>query len=182
MTDHTERLTLRPVALRDTEAILATRSLPAVAEWIYQPVWTREVAEERVARWVQQQEPGTVSRWIIALATTGEAVGDVFLRKDAEMHGSAETGYVVHPDHAGNGYATEAARAVLHIGFAEWKVHRIYARVDEENLGSVRVCERLGMRREGRLLENDRRGDAWSSELIFALIDREWTRMKKCNT
>lgn len=105
---------------------------------------------------------------------TGEVIGDVFLDNDAELQGTTEIGYMLHPNHAGQGFATEAARAALKIGFEVWKVHRIYARVDEENIASVRVCQHLGMRQEARLIENDRRGDVWSNELIFAMLDREW--------
>lgn len=180
MISSTERLTLRPIELRDVDAMLATRTIPEVVEFTYEPIWSREYAEERVARHAllsQEESPG-FTRWMIELTTTGEIVGDIFLSKDAELQGTAEIGYVIHPHYAGNGYATEAAREVLRIGFEEWQVHRIYARVDEDNIGSTRVCEHLGMRLEGTLLENDRRGDKWSTELVYAMLDREWEERK----
>lgn len=49
-------------------------------------------------------------------------------------------------------------------------MHRLYARLDVENTGSVRVCERLGMRREAHLVENDLDGDRWGSEYIYAAL------------
>jgi RimJ/RimL family protein N-acetyltransferase len=49
----------------------------------------------------------------------------------------------------------------------------VYARIDDENLASIRVAERLGMRREAHLLENDLRDGVWSSEVVYALLDRE---------
>ena len=180
----TERLTLRAIELRDIDAMLATRTIPDVVEFTYEPLWTREYAEERVSRWValQQEEEVTFTRWMIELTATGEIMGDIFLSKDAELQGTTEIGYVIHPRHAGHGYATEAAREVLRIGFEEWGVHRIYARVDEDNIGSTRVCEHLGMRREARLLENDRRGEKWSTELVFAMLDSEWEEQKNLVT
>lgn len=172
----TERLTLRPIEERDIDAMLSTRTIPEVVEFTYEPIWTREYAEERVAlhaRLSREQSPN-FTRWMIEMRDTGEVIGDIYLNKDAELQGTTEIGYVIHPDFAGNGYATEAAREALRIGFEEWGVHRIYARVDEDNMGSTRVCQHLGMRQEARLFENDRRGDKWSTELVFAMLDREW--------
>jgi RimJ/RimL family protein N-acetyltransferase len=143
----TDRLLLRPITLDDVDAMLATRTLPDVVSFTYEPVWTRDT-------------PGVI--------------GDVFLNKDDELAGTTELGYVIHPDFAGHGYATEAAREALRIGFEEWGVHRIYARVDEDNIGSVRVCQHLGMRQEARLIENDQRDGKWSTELVFAMLDQEW--------
>ncbi len=173
----TERLVLRPIALDDVDATLATRTLPQVVSFTYEPIWTRAYAEERIARWVELQRADDVrfTRWMIERRDTPGVIGDVFLNKDDELAGTTELGYVIHPDFSGNGYATEAAREALRIGFEEWRVHRIYARVDEDNTGSVRVCQHLGMRQEARLVENDQRDGQWSTELVFAMLDREWS-------
>lgn len=171
------RITLRPMTLDDAATMLGYRSIPEVNTYTYTPVWTS--IDDAIAH-VQKLVPKLIDpesgfgKWMIIRKDTGEVIGDVFLGKDAELQGTTEIGYMIHPDHAGHGFATEAARAAMRIGFEEWKVHRIYARVDEENIGSIRVCQRLGMRQEARLIENDKRGDVWSNELIFAMLDREW--------
>jgi RimJ/RimL family protein N-acetyltransferase len=85
----------------------------------------------------------------------------------------AEIGYAVHPDVGGRGLATEAARAALRLAFTTYGFHRVYARIDDENTASVRVAERLGMRLEAHLLENDLRDGEWAGELVYALLDRE---------
>ena len=174
----TKRLILRPIAIDDIDAMLATRTIPEVVAFTYEPLWNREYAEQRIARWVEIQQLDDIrfTRWMIELRDSGEVIGDVYLSKDEELAGTTEIGYVIHPDYAGHGYATEATREALRIGFEEWGVHRIYARVDEANIGSVRVCQHLGMRQEGRLLENDQRDGQWSTELVFAMLDREWHR------
>ncbi len=173
---HTDRLTLRPIEMRDIDAMLATRTIPELVAFTYEPIWTRAYAEDRIAMFVDLQRQPEISftRWMIELTATGQFVGDVYLSKDAELRGTTEVGYMIHPDHAGHGYATEATREALRIGFEEWGVHRIYARVDADNIGSMRVCQHQGMRLEGRLIENDMRGDQWSTELVFAMLDREW--------
>lgn len=173
-----DRLTLRPLTLNDAAALYSYRSIPDVNTYTYTPVWTS--MDDAIAD-VEQHVPkmndpdSGFSKWMIVRNDTGAVIGDVFLNKSAEMTGSYEIGYMIHPDHAGHGFATEAARMAMKIGFEKWGVHRIYARVDEDHVASARVCQRLGMRQEARLIENDKRGDLWSNELIFAMLDREWT-------
>lgn len=178
MNHMTDRLTLRLMTLNDAEAIYSYRSLPEVNTYTYTPVWasldTAIAHVEKHVPMIANPKSG-FSNWMIVRNDTDDVVGDVFLNRDTEMKGATEIGYMFHPDHAGQGFATEAVRAVLRIGFEDWGEHRIYARVDEENVGSVRVCEKLGMRQEARFIENDKRGNVWSNELIFAMLNREWT-------
>ncbi|MFI9048054.1 GNAT family N-acetyltransferase [Streptomyces sp. NPDC053427] len=83
-------------------------------------------------------------------------------------------GYVVHPDHSGHGYATEASRALLKLGFEDLQLHRIQAELDGRNNASARLLERLGMRRESHLRENGSLGGEGSDEVIYAMPAREW--------
>jgi len=168
----TERLTLRPVAPDDAEAFLAWRSSPDVVRYMYQPPWDRETAETKLRTWSSApfEEPGDVL--VLAVELDGEVVGEAML-KWAVGPRQAEIGYAVHPDVGGRGLATEAARATLGLAFGTYGFHRVYARIDDENTASVRVAERLGMRLEAHLLENDLRDGEWSGELVYALLDRE---------
>ena len=81
---------------------------------------------------------------------------------------------MLHPDHQGHGYATEAAAAMLELAFGSYDLHRVSASVEPRNTASVRVLERLGMRKEAHLLENDWVKGEWSSEAIYAILAREW--------
>lgn len=65
-------------------------------------------------------------------------------------HG-AEIGYVMSPTVWGQGYATEAAAAVVEAAWTNEDLYRIWATCHVDNLASVRVLEKLGMRCEGRL-------------------------------
>jgi [ribosomal protein S5]-alanine N-acetyltransferase len=82
--------------------------------------------------------------------------------------------YTIHPAHWGRGYATEAALGLLDFGFGGLRLHRIWADCDPANIASVRVLEKLGMRREGHLTENAWIKGAWVDSLIYAILDREW--------
>jgi RimJ/RimL family protein N-acetyltransferase len=64
-----------------------------------------------------------------------------------------EIGWSLHPDAQGRGLATEGAREMLRIGFDELGLHRIVAGCDSRNTASLRVMERLGMRREAEFVD-----------------------------
>ena len=77
--------------------------------------------------------------------------------------------------HQGNGYATEAARPLLDWAFGDLALHRVIGRTEARNTGSARVLEKLGMRREAHLVENEWVKGEWQSELVYAILDREWS-------
>ena len=169
----TARLTLRPVAPDDAEAFLAWRSSPEVVRYMYQPPWDRATARTKLRTWSSApfEEAGDVQ--VLAVESDGEVVGETMLKWAAAPR-QAEVGYALHPDVSGHGLATEAVRATLRLAFESYGFHRVFARIDEENLGSVRVAQRLGMRQEARLVESDVRDGVWSTELVFAILDREF--------
>jgi len=82
--------------------------------------------------------------------------------------------YVLHPALWGRGYIVEASRALLAFGFDELGLHRIFVDCDPGNAASIRVAEKLGMRREAHFVENAWLKGAWVSTVICAILDREW--------
>ena len=170
----TDRLTLRSVRPADAEAFLAWRSRPEVMKYLYMEPWTPQVAQERIATWAAGPfaAPGDVL--MLAVEGPGGVVGEALL-KWAPGEGQVEIGYAFHPDVVGLGYATEAGRVLLGLAFERYRFHRAFARIDAENLASVRVAQRLGMRLEATLVENDLRpaDGVWASELVYALLASE---------
>jgi RimJ/RimL family protein N-acetyltransferase len=173
----TERLLLRPLRAGDVEALLAYRSLPDVCRFVPFEPMTRAVIEERLGTlWASTEltDEGQTLTLGVELAGTGELVGDVILFWHSREHGGGEIGYVLNPQFAGHGYATEAAHAVLRLGFDDLGLHRIIARIDERNDASAKLAARLGMRQEARLVRNELFKGEWSTELNFAMLADEW--------
>jgi ribosomal-protein-alanine N-acetyltransferase len=83
-------------------------------------------------------------------------------------------GYVLRKDYWGRGLATEAARAVLRLGFECLDLRRIIADCFVLNPASQRVLEKLGMRREGHFLQSIRKAGAWHDVYLYALLREEW--------
>ena len=83
-------------------------------------------------------------------------------------------GYELSPLTWGQGYATEAARAIVRFGFRELRLHRIWAWCNAANAGSARVLAKLRMRQEGRLRDKEYFKGRWWDTLIFAILEDEW--------
>lgn len=105
---------------------------------------------------------------------TTEPIGDFVLQLVSEAHRHGEIGYIVHPGHQGHGYATEVSRVLLRLAFEDLKLHRVVGRVEARNAASACVLEKLGLRLEAHLVENEHVKGEWQSELVYAMLDREW--------
>jgi RimJ/RimL family protein N-acetyltransferase len=173
----TERLLLRPFGPDDLEALFAIQADESVARWLYNDPRTLGETRELLARKIGGAALHGEGEWLSAAAvlrTTGELVGDVSLHWASEAHGQGELGFVVHPEHQGRGYATEASRPLLDFAFGPLGLHRVIGRLEPRNTGSARVLEKLGMRREAHLVENEWVKGEWQSELVYAILAREW--------
>jgi len=121
------------------------------------------------------EKPGDALLLAVQLRQAGPVIGDVMLYWASRDHGTGEIGYVFNPDYAGHGYATEAVRELVRVGFADLGLHRIIACTDARNIASIAVLRRLGMRQEAHLVENEWFKGQWSDELDFAILASEWT-------
>ena len=172
-----DRLLLRPFREDDLSALLAIQSRPDVARWLYwEPRTEVEVREalDRKIRAAELAEASPSVEFAVQLRETGEMIGTANLAVTSAEHRQGEIGYLLHPDHQGRGYATEAARLLLGLAFDQHDLHRVVGRLETRNTASARVLERLGMRREADFVENEWVKDEWQSETVYAMLDREW--------
>ena len=103
-----------------------------------------------------------------------------FKMKSADAH-EADIGYELDPPYWGHGYATEAARAIVRFGFTRLRLHRIWSWCIADNVGSARVLEKVGMRREGRLRENAYFKGRWWDTLLYGMLEDEWRASESAN-
>ncbi|WP_333737215.1 GNAT family N-acetyltransferase [Streptomyces sp. IBSBF 2806] len=172
----TDRLVLRLFTVDDVDAMHAYQGLPEVARFLYRPPRDRaRCAEvvERIAQGTHWKEDGDNLTLAVCRRDTPGVIGEVQVTLSSAYARQAEIGWVLHPDHGGRGYAAEASLALRDLAFRQLGVHRLFARVDADNTASVRICERLSMRREAHLIENDRDDRGWGSEYVYAVLARE---------
>lgn len=175
----TERLRLGPFGDGDVDEMHGYQGLEEVARYLYRPPRDRQGCLDAITR--SQGVNGFHADGdtiLLAVRRRDEAgiLGEVSLRTAAAAARQVEIGWVFHPAVQGVGYATEAARSAVGLAF-DLGAHRLFARVDVDNLSSVRLCQRLGMRREAHLVENDLTvAGAWGSEYVYAKLAREHPR------
>lgn len=173
----TERLLLRPFRDDDLDALCVIDGDPATARYLYSAPRSRAEVRASLARRKKMtgiKREGDAIRLAAVLRDDGTLVGDVSLHYRSREHRLGEIGFVLHPDHHGRGYATEAVRVLFGLGFGSLGLHRIIGRCDPRNLASARLMERLGMRREAFFRESEFIKDEWCDELVYGLLAAEW--------
>jgi len=177
----TERLLLRRYEPGDFEALLAIQSRADVNRWLYSearsPDEVRDILGRKLGETGLGDEGDTLSAACVR-RDTGELIGGCMLHWISREHRLGEIGFIFHPDHHGQGFATEAARPLIDFGFGVCGLHRIIGRLEARNAASARVLEKLGMRREALLVENEWVKGEWQSELDYALLEREWRALR----
>ena len=172
----TSRLVLREFVLEDWPAVLAYQSEPAYLrynEWTERTAADVQAFIQRFIDW-QREEPRYRYQLAVTLPETGQLIGNCGLRLEHPGSHEGNIGYELAPQHWGQGYATEAARSMLALGFREFGLHRIWAGCVAENTGSAHVLEKLGMQREG--IHHDKewfKGRYWDA-YTYAILAHEW--------
>ena len=172
----TQRLTIRPAEQRDALVTFAFRSLPEVSRWL-----TAHPTDPEA--WAAGFSERLCDTLVVEL--DGVVIGDLMLRvedawaqaevRDRAAGTQAEIGYVLDPRYAGQGYAAEAARALLEICFESWGLRRVVALCFADNEPSWRLLERIGMRREQHTRQDSlHRSGRWLDGLGYGLLAEEW--------
>lgn len=170
----TERLRLRPFLRTDAEAVSVLAGDEAIARNTLNIPYPYDVAhaEEWIAAHPGQFDRREAVTYAITLTGGGTLVGAVGLILDPE-NDSAELGYWVGREHWGNGFATEAARAVLAWAFPSLDLHRVHASHFPRNPASGRVLEKIGMSHEGRLREHVKKWGEYLDLERFGVLRHE---------
>ena len=171
----TERLTVRPMRPEDVDAFVAYRSDPEVARYQSWSDYTLEQGRSLVAE-MQGLRPGVPGEWVqLAIDDGTGLVGDLATCVDPDEHRQLEVGFTLAPEHQGKGYATEALHGLLGHAFATLAMHRVVAITDARNDAAAALLRRVGFRQEAHFRDNVFFKGAWGSELLFAMLQSEWT-------
>jgi ribosomal-protein-alanine N-acetyltransferase len=172
---HTARLRLRPFTNADADALFALHSSAYVLRYWDAPPWSERARAERfIAACRQMADEDTGARLAIDRVADGAFIGWCSLTRWNPDYRSASLGYCLDDSAWGNGYATEAAQALLQWAFGTLDLNRVQAETDTRNAASARVLEKLGFMREGALRENCVVNGEVSDSWVFGLIRREW--------
>jgi RimJ/RimL family protein N-acetyltransferase len=178
----TERLILRTFTKNDIDAVADYHSLPDVQRYLDWKARDRvelKAAIEVMRKQVAINRPGDTMSLAVERKTDRKVTGHVALRWYDATASQAELRFVFNPVYRRQGYATEAVRAAVTLGFDVFNFHRIFGRCDARNTASARLMRGLGMRLEAHYREHAMFQGEWDEELHFAILDREWRRSPK---
>lgn len=176
----TERLILRNFKAEDADDLYDYLKNPEVVKYEPYEPYTREACTQEAIN--RSQNPNFIA---ICLKSTGQVIGNLYFAPDGEEDWlTYELGYVFNLRYQKQGYATEAATALLNHAFSSMGVRRVIIMCNPENSNSWHLAERLHMRRESHLVQNiyfnkDADGNPiWQDTYQYALLAHEWPSKK----
>jgi len=167
----TPRLQLRTWSEDDIPelvTLIGAREVAATTLRIPHPYQERH-AREFLATVAKENE----LRLSIRQRSDGRLCGGIGLHPEAQ-HSHAELGYWIALPYWGNGYATEAAKAVVRYGFEQIKLNRIFAHHFKHNPASGKVLRKIGMKYEGCMRQHVRKWDEFVDLELYSILREEW--------
>jgi ribosomal-protein-alanine N-acetyltransferase len=149
----TERLTLRHLIPSDLDDLFALYRDPDVRRYFPEGTLTYDETKEEL-EWFLNGHPRhpELGLWATIHKATGQFIGRCgLLPWTIDGRDEVEVAYLIDKDYWGQGLGTEAAQAILDYGFGPLGLSRLICLPERENLASIKVAEKIGMRfeREG---------------------------------
>lgn len=171
----TARIIIRNFEEKDTAGLYEYLATPAVNCFTSEKV---DSYDEAVIKRKERQSGGIFGNcYAVCLRDTDLIIGEVFAKK--EDSDTYSVGWNFNLKYSGNGYATEAASELFAYLFKA-DARRIYAYTEDDNISCQRLCERLGMRKEGLFLEfisfikNPDGTPRYENTYQYAILKKEW--------
>lgn len=173
---HTKHLLLRDLVADDWPAVHEYATDPEVVRYMPWGPNTEQQTRDFISSAISQQQemPRRQYELAVILKEKDQLIGCCGLRLSRPEHKGGDFGYCFNRQFWGQGYATQAARAIVEFGFRRCGLHRIFATCDARNNASRRVLERLGMRREGHFLQDKWERQQWTDTFLYAILADEW--------
>ena len=174
----TDRLILRKFKESDAEVFFEYRTYPHVA--LYQGEGWVNYRLEQAKEFVKEQmdfEPGIPDTWFqiaIELRDTGNLIGDLAIHTLPQDINQVEIGFTLSSIYQNKGFGVEVVRSLLGYIFNVLNKHRVIAITDVRNIPSIKLLEKVGMRKEGHFIKNAWNKGEYTDEYSFALLKEEW--------
>ncbi|MGC5325013.1 GNAT family N-acetyltransferase [Brevibacillus sp. SYSU BS000544] len=172
----TERLLVRPMQLNDAPYLFEFWSDPMVSKHMNIDSFVDvSQAQQMILLFEKLCTENKAIRWTILLRHSNEVIGSCgFNYLDFENE-RAEIGYDLGYPYWGNGYASEAIKAIISYGFDSLRLNRVEAKVEPENLNSIRLIKKLRFVEEGKLRQYEKSKGEFVDLIMFSMLRTEWT-------
>ncbi len=176
---YTNRLMLRPFRRRDVGTFhrAVDSSITELQPWLpwiegYNRGFAQRFIRESVGSWADRRAFDFTVR---TQDDVDRHIGNVSVWQTSQQNSTGEVGYWIRSDETGKGYGTEAAAAVVKIGFEELGFHKVVLRIAVGNIGSERIATKIGFTLEGILRDEVKVGDEWLDHTAWSMLSPEWT-------
>jgi len=172
----TDRLLLREFRISDEPDIHEYACDPEVVRFTDWGPNTRDITQSVLRRWLKEQEHGLEHSVTLAieLKTEKRLIGSIRIDVRDERTRTADFGYSLNRRYWNQGYTTEAAHALIDVAVRRIGLRRVWATCDTRNIGSYRVMEKLGMRREATFHKDVLQKGEWRDSYLYAILAEEW--------
>ncbi|MBS1912401.1 MAG: GNAT family N-acetyltransferase [Bacteroidetes bacterium] len=172
MTIETERLCMRRYTAGDAGIMTPILSDPVTMKFWPQP-FTEEEARTWVLRNLPLYEQDGYGRYLVTRRSDGAIIGDCgIIHRLRDERSEHDLGYIIHHPCQGNGYATEAARALLRHAFEDLELPHVSANMAHDNERSRHVAEKIGMRLVREFFNERNRG---IRTFLYTIDRNEWS-------
>jgi len=174
----TERLIIRKFTPNDWKDLYEYLSQETIVKYEPYEIFTEEASRREAVRRSEDNK-----FWAVCLKGSEKLIGNIYLSE--HEFDTWKLGYVFNQNYQGRGYATEAVGFLIDYTFKNYNARRIIAMCNPLNTPSWRLLERLGMRREGHLIQNiyfkrDKNGSPiWLDTYEYAILALEWLERSK---
>lgn len=167
----TPRLRVRPITAQDATDYFALNRDPKVMLSYGIPRHQSLAQTQSLIRWMQAEfKKHHFIRWGVEDKATGKLIGDVGFWRFTETRARGEIGAKLLPAYWGSGYMTEAMGAVIRYAFKSMNLQSIECHIELENVGSIRMTEKLGFQRIGVIPSHS-----------YSLLKKDYTDMLLLN-
>jgi ribosomal-protein-alanine N-acetyltransferase len=174
----TGRLILRPFTLDDAPRVTELAGAAEVADSALHIPHPYRVDDAKgwIGTHAENAQKGTSYELAVMCRTDAMIIGAMSIRPN-RRDSRGEIGYWIGVPYWGQGYATEAGRAIFRFGFEVLNLNRIYAMHFARNPASGRVMQKLGMTHEGCQRQHIRKGDHFEDAVLYGILRAEWSSM-----
>lgn len=169
----TERAKLRLIDLSDLEVIHELHSLPETDEFNTLGI-PKNIEETKsiIEGWITENQKEEIKNYTFAIQNnTDKAFLGLFgFKLWDKKYKRGEVWYKIHFKHWNKGFASEVLIAMIYFGFNELNLHRIQAGCAVHNIGSIKVLEKVGMKREGIGRQILPLKSGWSDNYQYAVL------------
>ncbi|MCR6097687.1 GNAT family N-acetyltransferase [Salipaludibacillus agaradhaerens] len=167
----TERLVMRQVKAEDAESLFPIWSDPRVTQFMNITTFSHKNEAVNMINYLNElAEQQQALRFSIIEKKSGRIIGSCGYHLLDLKNEKTEIGYELGYPYWRKGYGTEVVKDLIDAAFLELNLHRIEAKVEPNNVNSIRLLEKVNFLYEGTLRESEKSGDTYSDLQLYSLL------------